>query len=396
VLALFNVALAGLYAAAVTLYAMTVVLASAVLAVRAGDPGMLPWLPLAFAAIHGGAGAGLWQELIAGWLGRRATRRVRNHALAPTLRFYRAAQTAQVGVLGSRANPGPVLNALTIDVEDYYHVSAFEKCVKRADWGQYESRVVASTRRILDLLDECGVRATFFVLGWVADQHPELVRAIHAAGHEVGCHGYWHRLIYEQTPDAFREDLCRARDALQDITGERVSAYRAPSFSVTKGSLWALDVLIEEGFTIDSSIYPTRHDRYGLAGAPREPHRVVRPAGELWEFPMPVCRVLGYPLPVGGGGYFRLYPYALTRRGLRAINARGLPFATYLHPWELDPEQPRLAVGRLKAFRHYVNLRRTEGRLVRLLSNFKFGTMTAALAAFRCESLTTDDLRRAA
>jgi polysaccharide deacetylase family protein (PEP-CTERM system associated) len=268
-----------------------------------------------------------------------------------------------------------LLNALTVDVEDYYHVSGFEGCVDRADWDRFEPRIVASTHKILDALDAASVRATFFILGWVAERQPGLVRDISAAGHEIGCHSYWHRLIYEQTPAAFREDVRRVRGALQNLVGRPVVAYRAPSFSITRRSLWALDVLIEEGFRYDSSIFPTRHDRYGLPGAPLAPHRIVRPAGEIREFPMPVYRGLGYPLPVGGGGYFRLYPYAVTRHGLRAINAAGRPFAVYVHPWEFDPGQPRLAPGRMRAFRHYVNLCRTEGRLARLLRDFSFGTM---------------------
>ncbi len=214
----------------------------------------------------------------------------------------------------------------------------------------------------------------------MAERQPDLVRAIRAAGHEVGCHGYAHRLIYEQTPQQFRVDLRLARLVLEDILGEKVTAYRAPSFSVTRRSLWALDVLLEEGFRFDSSIYPTHHDRYGIAGTPLGPHRIERSGGVLWEFPPPVWRLLKYPLPVGGGGYFRLYPYALTRRGLRSINAAGRPFAVYLHPWEFDPEQPRLRPGALRAFRHYVGLRRTEDRLVRLLKDFRFGTMSEALA----------------
>jgi polysaccharide deacetylase family protein (PEP-CTERM system associated) len=232
---------------------------------------------------------------------------------------------------------------------------------------------------VLEILDDAGVRGTFFVLGWVAERHPDLVRAIRMGGHEVGSHGYEHRLIYEQTPRQFRSDLRLARDVLQDILGEPVTAYRAPSFSITRDSLWALDVLIEERFALDSSIYPTRHDRYGLPGAPLQPHCIRRPAGEIWEFPPPVWRVCGYPMPVGGGGYFRLYPYALTVWGLRAINAAGRPFAVYLHPWELDPEQPRLQPGRLRAFRHYVNLHKTTGRLIRLLRDFRFGPLSRAL-----------------
>jgi polysaccharide deacetylase family protein (PEP-CTERM system associated) len=266
------------------------------------------------------------------------------------------------------------VNALTVDVEDYFHVTAFEGRVRRADWDYYPSRVAANTRRILDLLDAGAVRATFFVLGWVAERQPALVRAIAAAGHEIGCHSYWHRLIYQQTPEEFRADLRRARDVLQDALGRPVTAYRAPSFSITRQSQWALDVLIEEGFTVDSSVYPTFHDRYGIPDAPPGPHQVVRPAGALWELPLAVYRRGGYPLPVGGGGYFRLYPYWLTRHCLRALNAAGRPFVAYLHPWELDPEQPRLPGGLLKQFRHRVGLRRTAGRLGRLVRDFRFGT----------------------
>jgi polysaccharide deacetylase family protein (PEP-CTERM system associated) len=275
--------------------------------------------------------------------------------------------------------PRPLLNALTIDVEDYYHVSGFDRCVSRRQWDDLPSRVADSTRRVLDCLAECGVQGTFFILGWVAERQPALVRAIRAAGHEIGCHSYGHRLIYEQTPQQFRVDLRLGRLVLEDILGEKVSAYRAPSFSITKQSLWALDILLEEGFLFDSSIYPTHHDRYGIAGTPLQPHRIERGGGSIWEFPPPVWRVMNYPLPVGGGGYFRLYPYGLTRRGLRAINDAGRPFAVYLHPWEFDPEQPRLRPGALRAFRHYVGLHRTETRLMRLLKDFRFGTMSEAL-----------------
>jgi polysaccharide deacetylase family protein (PEP-CTERM system associated) len=279
-------------------------------------------------------------------------------------------------------------NALTIDVEDYYHVSGFEHCVSRSQWARFESRVEASTRRLLDLLDESETRATFFVLGWVADRHPRLVRAIAAAGHEVGCHSYWHRLIYEQTPAEFRADLRRGRDVLERLLGQRVDAYRAPSFSITRDSLWALEILSEEGFRVDSSIYPTRHDRYGVPAAPLGPHLIDVPAGPIWEFPPPVWPLLGYRLPIGGGGYFRLYPYAFTRFGLRAINKAGRPFAVYVHPWELDPDQPRLNPGWARAFRHYVGLRRTAGRLARLLRDFRFGTLTDALAPYHERTLT--------
>jgi succinoglycan biosynthesis protein ExoA len=379
------------FAGGVCGYAATVALVSARLAWQARDARLLPWLPLVFAALHGGAGVGIWQEIVAGWFRRQSN--AEHEDVLPE----RLVAHAQAAPAASVPEDLPLLNALTFDIEDYYHVSAFEKCVKRSEWDNFESRVVVSTQRILEALDAASVQATFFVLGWVAERHPALLRAIHDAGHEVGCHGYWHRLIYEQTPEVFREDLCRARDVTQDIIGERVTAYRAPSFSITPRSLWALDVLMEEGFEIDSSIYPTYHDRYGLAGSPLEPYRIVRQAGELWEFPMTVVRRLGYPLPIGGGGYFRLYPYAFTRHGLRAINAQGRPFVAYLHPWELDPDQPRVSPGRLKAFRHYVNLRRTEERLTRLLGDFRLGTLSQVLSRFHDHAaVTTHDLRRAA
>jgi polysaccharide deacetylase family protein (PEP-CTERM system associated) len=290
--------------------------------------------------------------------------------------------------------PG-VRNAITIDVEDYYHVSAFEGRIDRSQWAGMASRVEIGMARVLDVLDRAHVRGTFFFLGWLAERQPELVREVCRAGHEIGCHSYWHRLVYEQTPEEFRADLRRARDVLQEMVGSPVIAYRAPSFSITRRSLWALDVLVEEGFRIDSSIYPIVHDRYGIPGAPLEPHRLRCPAGELVEFPAPACRLLGRTIPVGGGGYFRLYPYGWTRRGLRRINAAGRPAAVYLHPWEFDSEQPRVACGRLTAFRHYVGLRHTQARLARLLGDFSFGTISEAVAEFgTANGLTTIDSRK--
>src|SRR5262245_18680555 len=284
--------------------------------------------------------------------------------------------TSPAHLLQPLSRESGLLNALTVDVEDYYHVSGFENCVARDDWGRLESRIEFSTHKILDILDRAGARATFFVLGWVGDRHAELVRSIRAAGHEVGSHSYWHRLVYAQDVEAFRADLRRGRHVLEDALGEAVISYRAPSFSVTPRTPWALDVLIGEGFRIDSSIYPTHHDRYGWPQAPLTPNRLLRPGGVLLEFPMAVCHPLGYPLPVGGGGYLRLYPYVVTRHGLRAINNAGRPFCTYVHPWEVDVRQPRLRPGWVRAFRHYVNLHRTEDRLRRLTGDFRFGTLS--------------------
>jgi len=289
--------------------------------------------------------------------------------------------TTSPEVTGTDRGEG-VLNAFTVDVEDYFHVANFEDVVSRKSWDQYPSRVVGNTTRILDLLDRHQVKATFFVLGWVASRHPEIVREIHHRGHEIGSHGYWHRLIYRQSPRQFLADLRRSRKLLEDVTGVRVRAYRAPSFSITRQSLWALDILIEEGIEIDSSIFPIRHDRYGIPGAQPRLHRLETSAGSLWELPPSVVSLFGRNVPVGGGGYFRLYPLALTRRWLRQINASGHPFMFYVHPWELDPDQPRLrGCSPLSRFRHYINLARTESRLHRLLESFCFAPMSSLIPA---------------
>jgi len=272
-------------------------------------------------------------------------------------------------------------NALTVDVEDYYHVSAFERQIARTDWESYDSRVVANTHRLLRLLDRHQTHATFFVLGWVAEHFPQLVQEIHACGHEIGSHGYWHELIYRLTPEQFRDDLVRARDVLQDLTGQPVVAYRAPSFSITKQSLWALDILAEEGFRFDSSIFPIHHDRYGIPDAKAMIHPVATAAGTVWEFPGSVVRLGPWNLPVSGGGYFRLYPLTWPLRCLRHINARHKrPFVFYVHPWELDPGQPRLGVGsRLARARHYVNLKTTEQKLEVLLGQFAFERLSTVI-----------------
>jgi polysaccharide deacetylase family protein (PEP-CTERM system associated) len=274
-----------------------------------------------------------------------------------------------------------IQNALTIDVEDYYHVSGFERNIRREDWGNYPSRVAFNTRRILTLLERHRIKATFFVLGWVADRFPELVRDIDAAGHEIGSHSYWHRLVYHLTPDEFRDDLCRSRDLLQDTIGKPVTSYRTPSFSITARSLWALDILVEEGFTVDSSVFPIRHDRYGIPAAPRQPYVHKSAQGSLWEFPASVARIARLNIPISGGGYFRLFPYRFTSSLLRRINLAQQPFVFYIHPWELDPEQPRLDVStRAMRFRHYVNLHSTEAKFRRLLTQFSFGRLDEVLA----------------
>lgn len=273
------------------------------------------------------------------------------------------------------------VNALTVDVEDYYQVTAFEHCIDRRQWDQYESRVVRNTERLLTMLEKHAVRGTFFVLGWVAERFPDLVRSIHRAGHELGTHSYWHRLVYELTPEAFHEDLVRSCDVLEQITGVKVTAYRAPSFSITQKSLWALPILSEHGIDHDSSIFPVRHDRYGMPSAPRFVHRLSGAAWPMLEFPPSVMRLGGQNIPVGGGGYFRLYPLSWTTWCLRTINTRhAQPFMFYVHPWEVDPDQPRIAgTGRLKRWRHCVNLQSTEQKLDVLLGRFRFGTLSQAI-----------------
>lgn len=276
----------------------------------------------------------------------------------------------------------PVLNALTFDVEDYFQVSAFDRLVPRSRWDRYETRVSESTDRVLAVLADADVRATFFVLGWVAERFPGLVRRIAAAGHELASHGYGHRLVYELTPEEFREDLRRSRAAIEACVARPVVGYRAPSYSITAKSLWALDVLIEEGFTYDASIFPIHHDRYGIPDAPRHTYQIERAGGTIWEIPPSTVRLFGHNLPVAGGGYFRILPYRWTRWGIDRLNRHEeRPAVFYLHPWELDPEQPRVGAQGLSRFRHYRNLAQTEPRLRRLLKDFRFGPVSAALAA---------------
>lgn len=273
-----------------------------------------------------------------------------------------------------------IRNALTIDVEDYFQVAALAEAVRRDDWDSMEYRVEANTDRLLGLLDQYNTKATFFTLGWVAERSPELVRRIRASGHEVASHGYSHQLIYHQTPDVFREETRRSRRILEDILGEPVTGYRAASYSITARSRWALDILAEEGFTWDSSIFPVHHDHYGMPDAPRWPYRLKTDNGyELAEFPLSTLKLPGYTLPIAGGGYFRLFPYWFSQWGLGSINRQGRPFVFYLHPWEVDPEQPRLEVKWLSRFRHYNNLDVCEARLNRLLQRFDFAPMGEVL-----------------
>lgn len=285
---------------------------------------------------------------------------------------------------------------MSIDVEDYFHVSVFDGLVPRSQWDSMESRVKANTMRLLEIFDEFRVRSTFFILGWVARRHPDLVSMIARAGHEIASHGYAHRLIYDQTPAAFREDVRRAKGILEEAGGRAVAGYRAPSYSITPRSLWAIDILAEEGYTYDSSIFPIRHDRYGIPVSARRPYRIVRGARSLIEVPGSTTRFGPLNLPVAGGGYFRLLPYWWTRWGISRVNRlEGRPVVFYLHPWEIDPGQPRLPAGRLSRIRHYRNLEQTERRLRQLLTDFRFDavdTLVSQVCRASIDAATTPAL----
>jgi polysaccharide deacetylase family protein (PEP-CTERM system associated) len=276
-----------------------------------------------------------------------------------------------------------MINALTFDVEEYFHAEAFAGVIRRDDWPALESRVTRATERLLAVLAETGSIATFFVLGWVAERKPALVRTIKAQGHEIACHGYGHQMITGLSRAEFEEDVRRAKDILEQSVGAEVIGYRAPTFSIVRETLWSLEVLAKAGFRYDSSIFPIVHDRYGIPDAERFPHKVACGSGlEIVEFPLSTVTGPSGRLPVAGGGYFRLLPYAMTRWAVRRLNRReGRPAIVYLHPWEMDVDQPRLPVSRLAQFRHSVNTRSTEGKLRRLLREFEFAPVRDVLSS---------------
>lgn len=265
-------------------------------------------------------------------------------------------------------------NAMTIDVEDYFQVSTFDGHIARADWDNWPSRVERNVGRILELLDRHHVLATFFTLGWIAERHPALVRQVAAAGHEIASHGYGHQRATQLAPQAFAQDIVRSKRLLEDLCGRAVVGYRAPSFSIAAGNLWALESLHRAGYRYSSSIYPIRHDHYGMPDSPRFAWR-PRGAGGVLELPISTVRLGGRQWPAGGGGYFRLLPYAASRWALRQVNFRdGQAGIFYVHPWELDPGQPRpIGLDARTRFRHYLNLHRTAARLERLLHDFRWG-----------------------
>lgn len=322
-----------------------------------------------------------------------------------------------------------MLNALTIDVEDYFQVQAFSRIVRFEDWDQYECRIEHNTYRLLEIINTPATssslqhrlprKATFFCLGWIAERYPRLIRDIHQEGHEIACHGYAHKLIYRQSPEEFRSDLRMAKTILEDLTGAGINGYRAPGYSITSHSTWAIDILLEEGFKYDSSIFPVQHDFYGMPGAPRFPfllssdgqgalscsdipdcqkqssNRLASlpflqaalrnlPSPCLYEFPLSTVRLGHFNFPVAGGGYFRLIPYALLQKGIHRINeVERQPFIFYLHPWELDPEQPKVRGAGWKSFlRHYTNLHKTESRFKKLLGAFHFSTLQALMEQY--------------
>jgi polysaccharide deacetylase family protein (PEP-CTERM system associated) len=274
-----------------------------------------------------------------------------------------------------------VVNAMTVDVEDYFQVSAFEQCIRREDWPQWPVRVENNTRRVLELFAQKGVHATFFVLGWVAERFPALVRDISAAGHEVASHGYGHERVTMLSREEFRHSIVHSKQLLEDLTGSAVLGYRAPSYSIGPGTLWAHDELREAGYRYSSSIVPLHHDLYGMPTAPR--FAFFSKASGMLEIPVTTARRWGRNWPCGGGGYFRLLPYALFKRGLDRVNTHERSSGVfYFHPWEIDPEQPRVpGVSRKNRVRHYLNLARTVPRLERLMRDFRFDRMDRVFLA---------------
>lgn len=269
-----------------------------------------------------------------------------------------------------------MLNAFTIDLEEYFQVSKFETAIPREAWDHMPSRVRSNTIRILELLSEYNCTATFFTVGWVAEKYPGLIREIADAGHEIASHSYWHRRVSDLTPAEFQQDIRRCKAVLEEVSGKPVTAFRAPTYSIIKSSQWAWDILIDEGFKIDSSVFPIYHRRYGNHNAERFPHKIIRERGALIEFPLSTVRVSGANLPIIAGGYLRFFPYSFTKYGIRRINTvEKKPAVVAFHPWELDPHHPMPRVSLLKRIRHKINIDSTERKLRQALTDFKFGSL---------------------
>ncbi|HEV8600378.1 MAG TPA: XrtA system polysaccharide deacetylase [Gemmatimonadales bacterium] len=267
--------------------------------------------------------------------------------------------------------PNPA-HLFSVDVEEHFQVSAFDRTLSREEWERQPSRVERNTEVLLELLARHDAHATFFTLGWVAERQPALLRRIVVSGHEVASHGWWHRRLTSLTREEFREEARRSKAVLETLTGREVKGFRAPSFSIVPGGEWAFDVLLEEGYSYDSSLFPIRRPDYGYPAAPPVPHQISRAGGTLLEIPLATLEMLGLRFPAAGGGYLRQLPLGLVQRSFRAMGERGVPGMFYIHPWEVDPEQPRLPVGPLTRLRHYGGLERTLPRLERLLNEFRF------------------------
>ena len=282
---------------------------------------------------------------------------------------------------------------MTVDVEDYFHVAAFEKTISPDNWDDYPSRVVNNTDKLLQLFADKNIKATFFILGWVAERYPDLVKRIVAENHEIASHGYSHQIIYKQEPDVFKEETLKSKKLLEDISGREITGYRAASYSITMRSLWALDILTEAGFTWDSSIFPIRHDNYGIPSSPTSPY-YIKTNNELKikELPLTTAKYMGMKLPAAGGGYFRLFPYWLSKTLLKNATDKSAAIF-YLHPWEVDPDQPRVENAKLfSRFRHYNNLDKCMDRLDRLTSDFSFTTVSDALDSSSAPTIQVDEL----
>jgi len=271
----------------------------------------------------------------------------------------------------------------TVDVEEYFQVSAFEPYVSRAEWDRFESRVEPCVDYLLDALERHGATATFFVLGWIGERHPDLVRRMVDSGHEVASHGWDHRRVTDQTPEEFRDSVKRSKASLENLSGTRVTGFRAPSYSIVRGSEWALDVLLEEGYEYDSSLFPVSRNGYGYRGGDRVPHWIERTEGRLLEIPPATLRRGWLNIPAAGGAYFRLFPYWLVHAAVAQAELNGTPATFYIHPWEVDPDQPRLKVSPLTKLRHYSGLGRTKTRLDRLLQEFHFTSIARGISAHR-------------
>ncbi len=274
-----------------------------------------------------------------------------------------------------------MLNALTFDIEDYFQVEAFKNHIRYDEWPQYPSRVAENTRKIVKILEERGVKATFFLLAWVAERCPDMVKEIAANGHEIATHGYAHQMVSKQTPQEFEADFAKSIEILEALAGTKILGYRAPTYSIVKESFWALDILAKHGMKYDSSIFPIKHDRYGVPESPRFPYQVYEKNGrKLIEFPLSTLRLGKWNFPIAGGGYMRLFPYSVMKFGLRRLNGQGQPGIIYLHPWELDPEQPRIPnIPATTRFRHYVNLHATADKLRNLIRDFEFAPIRDVL-----------------